>query len=47
MVPGLENDVDWFFLDHFNKHLSRVLSLFTDKNNPFKGIHDHQNSADI
>ena len=38
MVQGLENDVDWFFFDHFNMHLSRVLSLFTDKNNPFKGI---------
>ncbi|KIW05698.1 hypothetical protein, variant [Verruconis gallopava] len=38
MVQGLENDVDWFFFDHFNMQLSRVLSLFTDKNNPFKEL---------
>ena len=38
MIQGLDNDVDWFFFDHFNMQLSRVLSLFTDKNNPFKGL---------
>ena len=37
MVQGLENDIDWFFFDHFNMQVSRVLSLHTDKNNPFKG----------
>lgn len=30
--------MDKFFLDHFNLNVSRVLSLFTDKQNPFKQI---------
>ena len=37
LIPAIENDVDWFFFEHFNMHLSRVLSLFTDRQNPFKG----------
>lgn len=30
--------MDWTFFNHFNVHVSRVLSLFTDKSNPFKEI---------
>jgi hypothetical protein len=37
LIDGIETDTDWFFFDHFNMHLSRVLSLFTERNNPFKG----------
>lgn len=38
MVQGLDTETDWHFFNHFTIHLSRVLSLFTDKNNPFKGM---------
>jgi hypothetical protein len=37
LIEGIETETDWFFFDHFNMHLSRVLSLFTERNNPFKG----------
>jgi Fungal Zn(2)-Cys(6) binuclear cluster domain len=37
LIPAVETEVDWFFFEHFNMHLSRVLSLFTDRQNPFKG----------
>jgi hypothetical protein len=36
LIQGIENDTDWFFFKHFNDHLSRVLSLLTERNNPFK-----------
>ncbi|KAF2435999.1 hypothetical protein EJ08DRAFT_691893 [Tothia fuscella] len=38
LIEGIETETDWFFFDHFNMHLSRVLSLFTDRQNPFKEI---------
>ncbi|KAF2807685.1 uncharacterized protein BDZ99DRAFT_62615 [Mytilinidion resinicola] len=38
LIEGVETDLDRFFLDHFNFNVSRVLSLFTDKQNPFKEI---------
>lgn len=38
LIEGIETDTDWFFFDHFNMNLSRVLSLFTERNNPFKEL---------
>jgi hypothetical protein len=38
LIEGVETEVDRHFLDHFNFNVSRVLSLFTDKQNPFKEI---------
>lgn len=38
LIEGVETDLDRYFLDHFNYNVSRVLSLFTDKQNPFKEI---------
>lgn len=38
LIEGIETDLDWFFFDHFNLHVSRVLSLFTDKQNPWTQI---------
>ncbi|KAE9993147.1 hypothetical protein EG327_006326 [Venturia inaequalis] len=38
MIQGIENDTDWFFFEHFNRHLSCVLSLYTERNNPFKEL---------
>lgn len=38
LIEGLESELDWFFFDHFNTQMSRVLSLWTDKNNPFKEL---------
>ncbi|OCK94268.1 uncharacterized protein K441DRAFT_561812 [Cenococcum geophilum 1.58] len=38
LIEGVETDLDRYFLDHFNFNVSRVLSLFTDKQNPFKEI---------
>ncbi|KAF2834803.1 hypothetical protein M501DRAFT_999808 [Patellaria atrata CBS 101060] len=38
LIVGVEDEVDRFFLDHFNYNVSRVLSLFTEKHNPFKEL---------
>ncbi|KAF2402550.1 hypothetical protein EJ06DRAFT_345205 [Trichodelitschia bisporula] len=38
LIEGIETELDWFLFNHFNLNLSRVLSLFTDKQNPFKEI---------
>jgi len=38
LIEGIETETDWLFFDHFNMNLSRVLSLFTERNNPFKEI---------
>jgi len=38
LIEGLESELDWFFFDHFNTQMSRVLSLWTDKHNPFKEL---------
>ena len=38
LIQGVETELDKLFLDHFNYNVSRVLSLFTDKHNPFKEI---------
>lgn len=38
LIEGVETEVDRHFLDHFNYNVSRVLSLFTDSQNPFKEI---------
>lgn len=38
LIQGLETELDWFFFDHFAVQMSRVLSLWTDKHNPFKEL---------
>ncbi len=38
LIGGIESDLDWFFFEHFNLQMSRVLSLWTDKHNPFKEL---------
>ncbi|KAF1983487.1 hypothetical protein K402DRAFT_162654 [Aulographum hederae CBS 113979] len=38
LIEGIESDLDRFFFEHFSVNVSRVLSLFTDKHNPFKEI---------
>jgi hypothetical protein len=38
LINGVETDTDRHFLDHFNFTISRILSLFTDEQNPFKEL---------
>jgi hypothetical protein len=38
LIEGVETDLDRHFLDHFNFHLSRVLTMFTENKNPFKEV---------
>ncbi|EON63900.1 hypothetical protein W97_03128 [Coniosporium apollinis CBS 100218] len=38
LIEGVETDIDRFFLQHFNLNLSKVLTLFTEKRNPFNEV---------
>ena len=38
LIQGVETDLDRLFLNHFNFNVSRVLTLFTDRHNPFKEL---------
>jgi hypothetical protein len=37
IIQGVESQLDWEFFEHFNKTLSKVLTVNRDKNNPFQG----------
>lgn len=37
LMPGVENDIDWLFFEHFNLKLSNLLSVHPEINNPFRG----------
>ncbi|KAF1816221.1 C6 transcription factor [Eremomyces bilateralis CBS 781.70] len=38
LIDGVENDMDWLLLNHFQLGVSKVLSLCMERNNPFKEL---------
>jgi len=38
LIEGIETDLDRFLFEHFTVNVSRVLSMFTEKSNPFKEL---------
>jgi hypothetical protein len=37
IMPGVENEMDWYLYEHFNLRVSCVLTLRPEVSNPFKG----------